>query len=314
MARTGKAKVVVSMNWDAAADSFMLFKRAQGLADRTLEEYEYHLRRFATRCAPRFGDFAELKRKVLAYFAESASAAPSTFNFRRRVLRVFFEWAVTEGLVPSSPMVGITKRKENDVPRLVDEEVMKRLLKLPDVTTFAGLRDLSLMVLTMDTGIRPKEAFGLKVDDINLRGLEVFIQASVAKTRVSRTLPISPVTAEYLKKLVAARHEQWRDDVPLFCTENGRTMTRFIWNARMGLYSRQLGAKVRPYDLRHSFAVYYLRQGGNAFGLQRTLGHTTLTMTRRYVSLTERDLKQMHALASPVSELLGQAKRVRKVG
>jgi len=57
---------------------------------------------------------------------------------------VFFEWAVNEGLVPSSPMTGITKRKENDVPRLVDEEVMKRLLRL--LSRFAGLRDLSLMV------------------------------------------------------------------------------------------------------------------------------------------------------------------------
>ena len=61
-------------------------------------------------------------------------------------MRVFFEWAVNEGLVPSSPMTGITKRKENDVPRLVDEEVMKRLLRLPDMSRFAGLRDLSLMV------------------------------------------------------------------------------------------------------------------------------------------------------------------------
>ena len=59
-------------------------------------------------------------------------------------MRVFFEWAVNEGLVPSSPMTGITKRKENDVPRLVDEEVMKRLLRL--LSRFAGLRDLSLMV------------------------------------------------------------------------------------------------------------------------------------------------------------------------
>jgi site-specific recombinase XerD len=305
--------MVTSMNWNAAVDSFMLFKRAQGLADRTLEEYEYHLKRFAKRCEPGFCDFEGLRHKVLVYFAESASAAPPTFNFRRRVLKVFFQWAVAEGLVPSSPMTGITKRKENDVPRLVDEEVMKRLLRLPDVSRFAGLRDLSLMVLTMDTGIRPKEAFGLMLDDVNLKGLEILIRAAVAKTRVSRTLPISPVTAEYLKKLVAARHEHWSDEVPVFCTENGRPMTRFIWNARMGLYSKRLDVKVRPYDLRHSFAVYYLRQGGNAFGLQRTLGHTTLTMTRRYVSLTELDLKQMHAVASPVSGLLGQAKRVRKV-
>ena len=69
MARKGRVKMVTSMDWDAAVDSFMLFKRAQGLADRTLEEYEYHLRRFTTKCNPDLGVFGALKHKVLGYFA-----------------------------------------------------------------------------------------------------------------------------------------------------------------------------------------------------------------------------------------------------
>jgi len=43
---------------------------------------------------------------------------------------------------------------------------------MPDKTTFAGLRDYTMLLLTLDTGIRPKEALSLQVDDINLRALD----------------------------------------------------------------------------------------------------------------------------------------------
>jgi len=47
-------------------------------------------------------------------------------------------------------------------------------------------------------------------------------------------------------------------------------------------YSKQLGVKKRPYDLRHTFALLYLKNGGYELSLQRTLGNTTLEMTKRY--------------------------------
>ncbi|MDP2858416.1 MAG: tyrosine-type recombinase/integrase, partial [Bacillota bacterium] len=82
---------------------------------------------------------------------------------------------------------------------------------------------------------------------------------------------------------------------------------------RFDTYGKELGEKIRPYDLRHSFALNYLRQGGNAFGLQRTLGHSSMAMTRRYVNLTQLDLKQLHSTASPLKKLLLRQGRVRKL-
>jgi len=54
-----------------------------------------------------------------------------------------------------------------------------------------------------------------------------------------------------------------------------------------------------------------LRNGGNVFTLQRTLGHTDLNMTKRYLALTGEDLKAEHEKATPVSDIVG--KRVRRV-
>ena len=68
------------------------------------------------------------------------------------------------------------------------------------------------------------------------------------------------------------------------------------------MYSKTLKTSIRPYDLRHAFALQFLRNGGHALALQRTLGHTDLTMTKRYVALTEADLRQQHTIASPLAK------------
>ena len=55
------------------------------------------------------------------------------------------------------------------------------------------------------------------------------------------------------------------------------------------------GVRTSFHTLRHTFAVNYLRAGGNVFYLQRILGHSTLEMTNRYVrSLGISDLQAVH--------------------
>ena len=81
----------------------------------------------------------------------------------------------------------------------------------------------------------------------------------------------------------------------------------------MEYYSNKLGQKIRPYNLRHCFALMYLRNGCNAFGLQKTLGHTDMSMTRKYVNLTGEDLQEAHRTASPLNKIAPvKRKRIRK--
>ncbi|KEO80904.1 tyrosine-type recombinase/integrase [Tumebacillus flagellatus] len=199
-------------------------------------------------------------------------------------------------------------------PRIVDlpEDTLQRLLALPDQETFAGLRDYSLILTTLDTGIRPKEAFQLTVEDFDIKHLAVTVPAEVSKTRTARTLPILPLTAESLRKLIRVRPDFWDTSVPVFCTNEGTALNRHTWGDRMEMYSKHLGVHVRPYDLRHSFALMYLRNGGHAFGLQRTMGHTDMNMTKRYVNLTRQDLAKAHRTASPLNSLVSSSRKPGK--
>ncbi|MFZ5650120.1 MAG: tyrosine-type recombinase/integrase [Bacillota bacterium] len=113
---------------------------------------------------------------------------PATFNLRLIYLRTFLDWCIQEGIFTENPLAGFKRRKTEARIVNIDENTLTRLINLPNKNTFAGLRDFALTLLTLDTGIRPKEALSLKVDDVNLRSLEVNIRSEVAKTRTSRLI------------------------------------------------------------------------------------------------------------------------------
>jgi hypothetical protein len=59
---------------------------------------------------------------------------------------------------------------------------------------------------------------------------------------------------------------------------------------------RRLGFKLPArtlHSFRHTFATNYLRRAGSVFHLPKTLGHTSLEMSRRYANLQVEDLQRV---------------------
>jgi site-specific recombinase XerD len=161
------------------------------------------------------------------------------------------------------------------------------------------LRNKAIIFVLLDTGIRASELCDLVVDDLDLRNREIRVRRG--KGDKGRILPISAKTAKLLWRYVTTRGETEGMD-PLFASKQGLPIGR----NGLGLMLRRLGRKVgiegvHPHRFRHTFSINYLRNGGDAFTLQRILGHSNMAMTQRYLRIAQEDVAVRHHSASPVA-------------
>jgi len=300
-------------SWEDALEAFIFLKKANGISPRTIKDYRYHVALFFSECPQAWSpqDANKTRMAVLSFLGQD-NIAPATFNIRLRYLKSFFSWLVNEGAYTGNPLEGIKTRKAE--PRIVQHsaEILTKLLKLPDKTTYCGKRDYALLCLSIDTAIRPSEALALTVEDVNLKEMTALVRASTSKTRKSRTLPFSIETAKALQALIASRPREWETSL-LFANCEGDRLTVSGWRQRLKkVYAPKLGLKrLSPYDLRHDAALHFLRNGMNPFALQAIMGHSDLETTKHYIALLEADIREAHETASPIKRFLGSKKRVR---
>lgn len=296
-------------NWEKVLKDFLLLKRAQGASERTVKDYEKHVNIFFKRFPNALND---LEASAMEYMSENIK--PATYNLRRAYLKCWFDYMKEEGAISSNPMEKLSKRKAQEKIIDIPIDTLQQLLTLPDTNSFAGLRDYCIILLMLDCGIRPKEALSLKECDFDLKHYCVNVPAEIAKTRTARTLPLSIETVRPITKFINVRPEDWDNNSPLFASCEGEEMNTEVLSRRFAQYSKKLGATVTPYSLRHCFALYYLRNGGNALSLQKIMGHTSMDMTKRYVALSDTDIKAGHNSFTPIKKVLPQQKtRIRKL-
>lgn len=88
----------------------------------------------------------------------------------------------------------------------------------------------------------------------------------------------------------------------LFCTERGRQLSRKRLESIVQTAGRRAGiSRCYPHRLRHTFALMYLKNRGDAFSLQYLLGHEDMTMVRQYVKIAAQDAREIYR--SPLDNL-----------
>lgn len=310
MPRRKARQCVKYFDWEGILSEFLLFKKVDGCAERTLKDYRVHVTQFFSRFPDAERSYEEMQRCLLAYLAEPV--APATRNLRLTYLKAFLKWCVRKEYLPDNPLAEIKKVRDEGNIRHISLEDVTKLLKQPNKRTYVGLRDYCIMLLQLDTAIRPGELVRLLPEDVNLESGEVYVRPGIAKTRRKRMLPLSSLTIQALEQFLKIRPQWWGPETPLFATEYGSPMNSFWWAKRFKEYSVKAGVTATPYSMRHTAAIEFLRNGADAFTLQRILGHTDISMTKRYVKLTQDDIKEVHARTSPVQRLLRKQKRASR--
>lgn len=268
--------------------------------DKVTEGFEGQLKPVKT---PEDISLGHIKLFTLAYRKEGW--ADSTINGALRSVRAFLNYCHAEGLIREDvgAKVKIIKESQKIIETFSDEQ-LKKLLKQPDLATFVGLRDFTMILLLLDTGVRVSELIGMDVQGVNwLEGL-ILVDG---KGNKQRHVPVQVTALKQLQKYVNIRGEV--NSPALFVTLENTRISRRQVQERLKIYGRMAGIeniRCSPHTIRHTFAKKYIQNEGDPFTLQKILGHTDLTMTRRYVNMFDTDIREAHRKFSPVEGLFGR--------
>ena len=229
-------------------------------------------------------EVAKIGREHVESFVERlvATRAPATANNRYRALTALFNFLVDFGEITISPMAKMKPPKVPDVPvPVLTEDELRLLLRACEGKSFEDRRDMAVLRLFLDSGMRLAELTRLKVRDVDLDARTAIV---MGKGRSPRSCPFGAKTASALDRYLhlRARHPRATATDAFWLGTRGPLGTPGI-RAIVERRGQQAGiGHIHAHLFRHSFAHQWLADGGNETDLMRLVGWRSREMLNRY--------------------------------
>ncbi len=268
----------------------------KGLTLSSIESYKYDLTIFYNDIKDKLANnnLHKLKIEFIYDFIKNQSINRiSSATIKRRVstIRNFYLFLqkreVISFIVPEikTPKMGIK------LPNYLTIEEVDKLLSVPDINTFKGLRDKTMLEIMYSCGLRVSELISLKKKDINIKNSFIRI---IGKGNKERIIPIGEIALEYLNKYfeLLSYNSKINNSKYVFINKNGLPLTRQYFFKIIKYYSikANINKNISPHTLRHSFATHLLENGAPLIVVKNLLGHESINTTQIYTHVNERKL------------------------
>jgi integrase/recombinase XerD len=225
-------------------------------------------------------------------YHDSKPLASNTLHIHITRLKTFLAWCNQEDCYT----VGLSERavKRIELPtidakivEIITPEMFKRLYAACDQERFAGhaQRNRAILAMLLDTGARAAELCSLTMDQVYFGDDDNFVRV-FGKGRKWREVGFGEKARKTLRTYIIRYRKASKNQVHVFISRFGEALTpggidQILYELadRAGIAREHVSA----HKFRHTFAVTYLRNGGDIYRLARLLGHTSVKITERYL-------------------------------
>ena len=215
-------------------------------------------------------------------------------------VKAFLNWAAKEELIPVTlPRRLAMPRVETKVIEVFTDDQVKALFRACEKEKDLALevRDRALISVLVDTGIRAGELCGLTLDGVFLWPEDAHLKV-YGKGSKWREVGLGKSSRTILHRYLTRHRRAAQDEQHVFLNRHGKPLTVSGIDQlleRLNGWARLIGVRVSAHTFRHTFALNYLKNGGDIYRLSRLLGHTSVQVTEGYL----RAFKQKDARNSP---------------
>lgn len=291
-------------------EAFVISQTAQGLAEVTLTNYRHHFHSISRHLdvTQSMDALTKSKLEAMVVSMRSSGLAHNSISSYCRVLRTFLGWCQREGMaVPPMPKI---KDKETVKESYSDEELIA-LLKRPDKNaSFCEFRNWVIVNFLMNSGCRASTIRNIQNRDVDLDTKQIVLRHN--KNGKIQAVPLCSQMVSILREYMAAR--KGKPEEYLFCDQYGNMLSMNALRLAVARHNLSRGVeKTSTHLYRHTFARKYLVDcGGDAFMLQKLLGHSTLKMTKHYCAIYDTDLSKNFDRFSPLAHIGQTKEKIRR--
>ena len=237
-----------------------------------------------------------------------AGLAHNTIATYVRVIRTFLNWCKAENIV----RIEIPNIKEKEVVKdTYSDEELELLLRRPAADCqFCEYRNWVIINFLLNCGCRAATVRNIQNRDVSLVDNQVVFRHT--KNGKVQVIPLCSRMVNVLRGYMAVRGGVAEDY--LFCDQYGGMLSQNALRLAIARYNQRRGVhKTSLHMFRHTFARKYLVDcGGDAFTLQKLLGHSTLTMTKRYCAIFDADIAKNYDRVSPLAQMYHPKEKIKK--
>ena len=295
----------------AAIEQFLRKCRVKNLAEQTIISYQEKLKKFVKFLGADY-PIEEITEETIDEFIlrlRQESLKDTSINTYLRAARSLLYFLMDGGKMKKFKIKLI--KTDEVIKETYSEEELRRLLKKPNLrkTNFNEYRVWVLENYLLATGNRIGTALDIKIKDIDFdNGL---ITLRKTKSRKQQIIPMANSLAAVLQEYLSIRGGSAEEDY-LFCNNWGGKADKRTFQQCVANYNIKRGvSKTSCHLFRHTFAKMWILNGGDAFRLQKMLGHSSLEITRRYVQMFSDDLKIDFNNFNPLEKLELNKNKIR---
>ncbi|HEX2914145.1 MAG TPA: site-specific integrase [Chloroflexia bacterium] len=241
------------------------------------------------------------------------SLSPVSVSSYGRSVKVFFNWLEREEHIKLSPFnksVHFTNRHRQDrVIKSVEEADLARLfgvLTRPErLATYLGCRDLAVIALLVDSGIRLGELLSIRTSDLDLAHNRCQVRGKTGQRYAlfSETCRTALVNYLHHPKRPSQNPGSGEEATSIWLTGDGLALSYYGLESIIRRLKKESGVNFHAHRLRHTFASLMAQKGVSVFDLKELLGHTSITTTQIYVQQNIERLAEVHRPNSPLAGL-----------
>jgi integrase len=266
--------------WAEALEGFELHLMSLGRSGSQLRNRLYSVRAMAKHatasgCEPGGITQRSMQNYLLRQYQDRQGTGRETLY---QELKNFWAWYAIS-YEARNPMDGIPRPGgQSAVVPVLDPAKLPAVLKAcKGYDEKETARNLAIIWMLLESGLRRFELCGLDTDDVDLKERTVSVRRG--KGGRARVAVFGDESAEALWRWLRKRG---RTPGPLFTSCRGERLTPGGLSQLLSRIQRRSGVRIRPHMLRHAWAHYNLESGMREHDIMELAGWSSSAMLKRY--------------------------------